>query len=367
MAPGRVGFERSRRAHDYVRKGVSPIVKNDIFDINVANIAIAKASLMKIDVLALNGLFDTGLSAVLDAFATANELAQAQGLASVRFDVSVVGLRRQVHTGQGLNVPVASARDRAAPDWVIVPAIGERTPEKLCDALGRPEVRDAAQLLKTWAEDGAHVAAACIGTFVAAEAGVLDGETATTTWWLAPFFRQRYPRVRLEDERMLVQSGRVLTSGAALSHMDLALWLIRQASPSVAAITARYLIVDSRPAQSAYAIIDHLAHADPLVHRFENWARGRLARGFSLDEAARATGASKRTLARRMSEVLGKTPLSYFQDLRVERAVHLLRTSNDDVEKIAATVGYADGVTLRNLLRRKLGRGVRELRSEAAA
>ena len=59
-----------------------------------------------------------------------------------------------------------------------------------------------------------------------------------------------------------------------------------------------------------------------------------------------------------------QTPLSYFQDLRVERALHLLRTSRADIESIAAQVGYADGVTLRTLLRRRLGRGVRELRAQ---
>jgi transcriptional regulator GlxA family with amidase domain len=166
---------------------------------------------------------------------------------------------------------------------------------------------------------------------------------------------------------MLVRSGRVLTAGAALSHMDMALWLIRQASPLLAETTARYLIVDSRASQSAYAMSDHLAHVDPLVQKFERWARDRLADGFSLDAAARAAGASKRTLARRIHDVLGKSPLAYFQDLRVERAVHLLRTSSDNVERIAAAVGYADGVALRNLLRRKLGRGVREIRSERAA
>jgi transcriptional regulator GlxA family with amidase domain len=322
---------------------------------------------MKIDVIILNGVFDTGLAAVLDAFATANDLAATQGLASVAFDVALVGLRRQVHTNQGFTVPVSPARGRALPDWVVVPAIGQRAPEPLAAALAQPEARAVARILRRRADAGAQVAAACIGTFIAAESGVLDGETATTTWWLAPFFRQRYPRVRLEDRRMLVRSGRVLTAGAALSHMDMALWLIRQASPSLAAMTARYLIVDSRPTQSAYAISDHLAHADPLVQRFERWARDRLAQGFSLDEAARAIGASKRTLSRRISDVLGRTPLAYFQDLRVERAVHLLRTSSDDVEKIAAAVGYADGVTLRNLLRRKLGRGVREIRAERAA
>jgi transcriptional regulator GlxA family with amidase domain len=322
---------------------------------------------MKIDVLVLNGVFDTGLAAVLDAFATANELGAAQGLPSTVFDVTAVGLSRQVRTNQGFTVPVSPAHGRTLPDWVVVPAIGDRMPEPLAAALAAPEARDAVQTLRQWGQQGAHVAAACIGTFIAAEAGLLDGEIATTTWWLAPFFRQRYPLVRLEDGRMLVRSGRVLTAGAALSHMDMALWLIRQASPSLAETTARYLIVDSRPTQSTYAISDHLAHADRLVQQFERWARDHLADGFSLDAAADAVGASKRTLARRINAVLGKSPLSYFQALRVERAVHLLRTSNDDVEKIAAAVGYSDGVTLRNLLRRKLGRGVREIRSERAA
>ncbi len=322
---------------------------------------------MRIDVLALNGAFDTGLAAVLDAFATANELALAQGLTSAVFDVSVVGVRRQIRTAQGFTIPVSPAHVRKAPDWVVVPAIGARAPEPLAAALAAPETRAAARVLRQWADQGAHVAAACIGTFVAAESGVLNGETATTTWWLAPYFRQRYPRVRLDDRRMLVRSGRMLTAGAALSHMDMALWLIRRASPLLAATTARHLIVDSRPSQSAYAMSDHLAHADPIVQRFEGWARGHLGDGFALDEAAHAIGASKRTLARRIHDVLGKSPLSYFQDLRVERAVHMLRTSSDNVKKIAAAVGYADGVTLRNLLRRKLGRGVREIRSERAA
>lgn len=321
---------------------------------------------MKIDVLGLNGVFDTGLSAVLDAFAMANELAAAQKLASVAFDVSVVGLRHKVRTSQGLVLPVAPADGRDPGDWVIVPAIGARMPEPLTAALATPEIQAAVRLLRQWADDGANIAAACIGTFIAAESGVLDGETATTTWWLAPFFRQRYPKVRLDDGRMLVRSGRVLTAGAALSHMDMALWLIRQVSPSLAALTARYLVVDARPTQSAYAMSDHLAHTDALVQKFERWARQRLADGFSLDEAARAVGASKRTLARRTNEVLGKSPLSFLQDLRVERAVHLLRTSSDDVETIAAAVGYADGVTLRNLIRRKLGRGVRQIRKDGA-
>lgn len=85
--------------------------------------------------------------------------------------------------------------------------------------------------------------------------------------------------------------------------------------------------------------------------------------GFSVGDAARSIGTSERTLARHLKAVMGKSPLSYFQDLRVERAVHLLQTSNASVDQIVAQVGYADGVTLRSLLRRRIGRCVRELRA----
>jgi transcriptional regulator GlxA family with amidase domain len=316
---------------------------------------------MHVFVLALNDVFDTGLATVLDAFQTANELAELSGASTSRFDVSVVGVRKNVRTAQGLTVPVRSAEKRV-PDCVVVPAIGFKMPDALQRALARPDIRDVALLLGQWAARGATMSAACIGTFVLAESGLLDDHDATTTWWLAPLFRTRYPAVRLDESRMLVKSGQIVTAGAALSHMDLALWLIRQHSPKLAALTAKYLIVDSRPSQSAYVLTDHLIHNDPLVERFERWARTRLAHGFSLDEAARAVATSKRTLARRMHAVLGKSPLSYFQSLRVERAVHLLKTGNQSVDEIAERVGYADGVTLRTLLRRHLGYGIREIR-----
>jgi transcriptional regulator GlxA family with amidase domain len=317
---------------------------------------------MKVAVLAVNGVFDTGLAILRDAFATANELAEMSGLAAPRFEVVTVGVRRRVRTAMGLSLPVAPVARRGAPDWAVVPAIGHKMPAPLEAALARPEIADAGAALRAWAARGSLVAAACIGTFVAAESGLLDGHEATTTWWLAPLFRRRYPEVRLDESRMVVPSGRVVTAGAALGHMDLALWLIRQKSPELAGLVARYLIVDRRPSQSAYALVDHLVHSDPTVERFERWARSHLAEGFSLDAAAAAAGTSPRTLARRLHAVLGRTPLSYVQDLRVERAIHLLRTTGASVQAIAAQVGYADGVTLGNLLRRRFGRGIREIR-----
>jgi transcriptional regulator GlxA family with amidase domain len=321
---------------------------------------------MRLYVLVLDGVFDTGLSAILDTLGTADDLAAQPGKPPARLTVRLVGVRQHVRTYQGLTVPITPAARLPRPDVVVVPALGCKTPETLQAALARSDVAAARPLLRRWAQAGALMTAACTGTFVLAETALLDGQSATTTWWLAPLFRERFPRVELDEARMIVESGRNVTAGAALAHFDLALWLVRQRSPALASLVARYLMVDARPSQGVYAIPDHLAHSDPIVERFERWARRRLAERFSLDAAAQAAGVSQRTLARRLERVLGKSPLAYVQELRVERAVHLLRTSDASVDAIAGEVGYTDGVSLRILLRRKTGRGVRDLRSGRA-
>lgn len=338
----------------YKRGALENTVSIDNFDINSA---------MRIFVLALEGVFDTGLATVLDALTTANELARATGIATPGFEIIVAGMRPEVRTALGLQVPVHDVADAPAPDWVVVPALNRTTTDLLVPSLGRADVIDALDALRTWHSAGAYIGAACTGTFVLAESGLLNGREATTTWWLSPVFRQRYPEVHLDAHRIVVPSGSTVTAGAALSHLDLALWLIRKNSPELAALVGRYLVFDSRPSQSAFAISDHLSHSDPIVERFDRWVREHLDTAIALDDAADALATSKRTLTRRLNEVLGKTPVEYIQDLRIERAVHLLKTSKDSVERIAGQVGYADGVTLRTLLRRRLGKGVRELRA----
>jgi len=217
--------------------------------------------------------------------------------------------------------------------------------------------------LQKWRAQGVSIGASCIGTFLLAEAGLLDHRQATSTWSLAPLFRQRYPHVLLDESRMLVPTDIGVTAGAAMGHLDLALWLVRKSSPELAALVSRFLLADIRTSQAPYIIPNHLAQADPLIQRFERWARDHLKEGFSLQHAANALATSTRSLQRRCQEVLGKSPLAYFQDLRVERAQSLLHGSGLDLGAIAAEVGYEDGATLRTLLRQRLGRGVRDLRA----
>lgn len=321
---------------------------------------------MRIDIVGLDGAFDTGLTAMLDIFSAANELVASNAAVASPISVRLVGPGGRMRTALGFSSDVKPLGSGRRPDWVLVPALNAKTPHALEKALERSDVRKTVRYLGRYYENGGHVGAACIGTFILGDSGILNGKAGTTIWSLSPLFRQRYPAVDLDASRMIVPSGRVVTAGAAMGHLDLALWLVRRVSPDLAAMVARVLLIDQRDSQARYIIPNHLAHADPLVSRFERWARENMAEGFSLQSAAEALNVHSRTLQRRTESVLGKSPLSFFQDLRVERAQHLVSVGMD-LESVAAEVGYEDASTLRTLIRRKLGRGVRDIRGEMSA
>jgi transcriptional regulator GlxA family with amidase domain len=178
-------------------------------------------------------------------------------------------------------------------------------------------VRD---LIARTRDRGTAIASACAGTFLLAEAGILDGLRATTTWWLSPAFRNRYPKVELDHSQMVITCEGITTAGAAFGHVDLALAIVRAGSPALADLVARYLVVDERPSQSAYTIPSALAQSDPTVAAFERWTREHLAEPISIPDAAKAIGVSERTLQRSVQRTVGTSPIRFVQDLRIERA-----------------------------------------------
>jgi transcriptional regulator GlxA family with amidase domain len=195
-----------------------------------------------------------------------------------------------------------------------------------------------------------------VSTFALAQAGVLDGRTATTSWWLAPFFRERFPRVDLDMDRMVVSDGPVSTAGAALAHADLMLALVaRWGSDDLARNCARYLMLDHRVTQSRYAIPTHVARQSPLLQRADRWIQAHIAEPVTLSILADALHMTPRTLARHFSAAVGMSPIQYVQRLRVEHATLLLETGSEPLDAVAARVGYADASMLRKLLLRERG------------
>ncbi|MEV6841524.1 helix-turn-helix domain-containing protein [Streptomyces sp. NPDC051133] len=305
---------------------------------------------MRIAVLVLDGVFDSGLASALDVLGTANEMRQQVTDPPPAWDVEVVGFSDHAVTGAGHVVPTAPVSE-VAPDQWLVPALAEKDPERLISLVSSASHGPARTLLSNACSSGVPVAAACTSTFVLAEAGILNGLRATTSWWLAPAFRQRYTRTTLDETQMLVTDGRVTTAGAAFAQVDLALSLVQARSPMIAALAARYLVIDDRPSQAPFMIPSLLAHNDPLVSAFEQWLRSNLASPLRLTDAARAIGTSERTLQRVVRKVMGCSPVEFAQEARLDQAIHLFQTSDLPADAIARQVGYENASSLRRLLR----------------
>jgi transcriptional regulator GlxA family with amidase domain len=268
-------------------------------------------------------------------------------------EVSTVGTRPEpVRTAGGLLVPIdLTTEDLGTLDLLVVPALTMNTPGGIVDVLLRDDVRAARNAIREWARAGSPVAAACTGTFVLADAGVLDARHATTSWWLVDEFRRRYPRVALDMSQMVISDGPITTAGAAFAHIDLAMHIVASISAQLAAATATFLLFDERPARSAGAAQSYLASADALVVDFEGWVRANIERDISIQEAAHAIGTTRRTLERRVRDRLGVTPYALVQRLRVERAHHLRQTTSLTLDQIAPMVGYRNAAALRKPLR----------------
>ena len=318
-------------------------------------------SAMDVAVLVYDGVFDSGLAAILDVLSNANQLG-TQFSDPPTWNVVTVGPRRRVRTAAGHIVPARPLAEAEGSELLIVPALGETRPEALLRHVASDQMRSVRDLIRRTRQARTPIASACAGTFVLAETGILDDLRATTTWWLAPVFRSRFPAVDLDQSKMVVTADRVTTAGAAFGHVDLALTIVRWSSPALADLVARYLVVDERPAQSAYAIPSALAQSDPVVAAMDLWARERLSEPISIPDAAKAIGVSERTLQRSVQRVMGTSPIRFVQDLRIERAAHLLRTTELSLEAIARKVGYQHPNTLRVLLRERTGKTTTALR-----
>jgi transcriptional regulator GlxA family with amidase domain len=316
---------------------------------------------MEIAVLVCDGVFDSGLAAILDVLGNANAMAGEIGEAPP-WNVTTVGSRPQVRTGAGHLVTTMPLAHAGEADLLIVPAVPESGPDALLGFVSGDQTLPARNLITQTRERGAAIASACAGTFLLAEAGILDGLRATTTWWLAPAFRARYPAVQVDQSQMVIASDGITTAGAAFGHLDLALAIVRASSPALADLVARYLVVDERPSQSVYIIPSALAQSDPTVAAFERWVRTRLAEPISIPRAAESIGVSERTLQRSVQRTLGTSPIRFVQDLRIEQATHLLRTTGLSLETISRKVGYEHPNTLRVLLRERTGKTTMALR-----
>ena len=314
-----------------------------------------------------DGILASGVAGSLDVFTAANTVwAERQRDRSSRVPLlqwrieSLDGKPVQTASGQiiGVDGPINS-RTRA--DAVVVTAPFVSNIERFFEQPERLEPLFAA--LHRQHQRGALLASYCTGSFILAEAGLLDGRVATTHWARAGTFAKRYPEVDLRVSEILTEQDRILCSGAVTTSLNLALRLVETfAGADVAAATGKLMLIDvNRGSQLSYATLpDEPPHTDALVTRAQRAMQQSLQRGFDLGALARQLAVSERTLHRRFKQATGAAPLRYLQLLRVDVAKRLFETRDLTVDAVGARVGYGDLSTFRRLFKRETGLSPRD-------
>ena len=308
-----------------------------------------------------------GSSAVVpfDVFNIANAVAGYRPVAEhIRFEahwVSVDGAPVKTRTGLTFPTEVLADGDYAA---LLVPGLDLDRPSQMPGVLDGMAREQAA--LRGYHAGGGLIAANCSSTFLLAEAGLLEGRRATTSWWLGKHFRARYPNVGLDVEELLVLDGSVLTSGGVTAYIDQALWLVGHfASDGLRQMTAKVLVADShRASQTPYieaAVVEDEGHA--VIQRARRWLNQHMDQDWKMEELAAYANTSPRTLLRRFQKALGMSPIQYTQQLRVERAKALLESTRLSLEDITQRCGYVNVSTFSTVFKRWAQVTPREYRS----
>jgi transcriptional regulator GlxA family with amidase domain len=316
----------------------------------------------KIAVWALDGGLGSMIAGTVDVFHVANMLwtNRHPDMDAPLFQWHVAspsGL--PIRTDSGLTISAQAAIDpRADVDVVFVPGIVATTATDIEAAIER-NARLIASLRKQHVR-GAVIAANCASTFFLAEAGLLEGRIATTSWWLEDTFRRRYPGVNLRAGEIVTEDDAVMCSGASTACLHLALRLVeRFGNVALAAAVTKNLLIDAgRTSQAPFKTLTvqaHLKHSDAIVLRGQRWMEKYLAKPFQLSPLARHLRTSERTVIRRFKQATGRTPGRYMQEMKIEFAKRLLEAGQMSVDKICLRVGYEDVSSFRHLFRRETG------------
>ncbi|MEN2397255.1 GlxA family transcriptional regulator [Pseudomonas halotolerans] len=205
------------------------------------------------------------------------------------------------------------------------------------------------QALMTWLRarhaDGTVLGGVCVGSILLAESGLLDGRSATTHWTSAKTFAARYPKIKLDADKPIVDDGDLITTAGLMAWSELGLRLVdRLLGPSIATRTAQFLVIEhsDSASQCGSNFAPILGHGDAAILKVQHWLQGSGAVDVSLGAMAEQAGLEERTFLRRFRAATGLKPTEYCQHLRVGKAREMLEFTNGTIDHIAWTVGYQD-------------------------
>lgn len=310
-------------------------------------------------------------SAVIEAitppyrcFKTANDFLSALGKKPL-FEVEYVGLGNQVSTNDGeylvkVNRNLSEVKKT---DLLVIPAIyGE-----VSSAIRANE--KAFTHIRRLHRGGSEVASLCIGAFLLAETGLVNGKKCSTHWAYYNEFKTRYPGVEVADGAVITDEGGVYSSGGANSLWNLLLYLLEKyAGRDTAILASKYFAIDiDRNSQAAFTMFNgQKDHNDTDVLKAQHYVEANYTEKLTVHELAGKVKVGRRTFERRFKQATGNSPAEYMQRVRIEAAKRSFEASRKNVNEVMYHVGYTDTKAFRDVFKKLTGLTPLEYRNKYA-
>ncbi|PRD57013.1 GlxA family transcriptional regulator [Sphingobacterium gobiense] len=297
-------------------------------------------------------------------FQTANEFLTVFGKKPV-FTVEYVGLQDYVPANNGEYVIKTNRllQDVTETDLLIIPPTFGDTVK------GIQANAEAIPYFKKLYEKGSCLASLCIGAFLLAETGLLNGKKCSTHWAHVNEFRERYPHVEVEDGAIITEHDNIYSSGGASSLWNLILYLVEKFSDrETAVMISKYFALDiGRDSQSQFAIFKgQRNHGDDAIKKVQDYIETHYQDKISIEMLANLVHIGRRTFERRFKEATNNTPIEYIQRVRIEAAKNFFEASRKNVSEIMFDVGYTDTKAFRDTFKKITGLTPIEYRNKFA-
>lgn len=281
------------------------------------------------------------------------------------FEVEYVGLEPYVPANEG---EYSIRMDRllsevAQTDLLIIPPVYGDIEE------GIAANAEAIPFIQQLYARGSQIASLCLGAFLVAEAGLLEGKKCSTHWAYLDQFRQRYPRISVVDGAIITEVGNIYSSGGAASLWNLLLYLVEKfADRETAVLISKNFALDiDRHSQAVFSVFKgQRNHRDPAIVLAQDYIERHYAERISIEELAALVNMGRRTFERRFRQATNNTAFEYLQRVRMEAAKQSFEASRKNVSEVMMDVGYSDTKAFRDIFKKLTGLTPAEYRTRFA-
>lgn len=286
-------------------------------------------------------------------FTAVNEFLKSAGKTPL-FNVQLIGLTQEVKLNDGLfSVHTDATIEKAKQfELVVIPAISGHIETAI----------KKNQKFLPWIVDqykgGAEVASLCIGAFVLASTGLLNGKSCSTHWLFANEFKSMFPDIELVDSKVITEQNGLYSSGGANSYWNLLLHLVEKyTNREMAILASKFFVLDiSRTSQSPFSIFKgQKIHNDPEIVKVQEYIEENFMEKITVDELSREFGIGRRTLERRFKKATHNTVIEYIQRVKIEASKKELEAGRKTINEVMFDVGYTDNKAFRDVFRKVAG------------